>query len=192
MWALSLAPVAASNIISTDPLLTFFETAAMFAFVEGWSANRGEARRWYVLMWLAWGLAFLTKGPPGLLSLVGMIVFLAAHDRPRLRAIFPPLGLLLFAIVAFSWFGVVIAQDPDRLNYFLGYEVRDRIFTGVHKRHAEWYGAFEVYVPVLLAGTLPWSILATCAAGGVRQAWSSRRHVAAASDDRRHCCWPTG
>src|SRR5512139_2973096 len=34
VWALSLAPVAASNVVSTDPLLAFFETAAMFAFVE--------------------------------------------------------------------------------------------------------------------------------------------------------------
>jgi 4-amino-4-deoxy-L-arabinose transferase len=172
VWALSLAPVAASNVVSTDPLLAFFETAAMFAFVEAWSRQGTDARRWYVLMWLGWGLAFLTKGPPGLLSLVGMTVFLGMHDRSRLRRMFTPIGLVLFAIVAFSWFGVVIAQDPERLNYFLGYEVRDRIFTDVHKRNAEWYGGFEVYVPVLLLGTLPWSVLAVRAAGGIRPAWT--------------------
>jgi 4-amino-4-deoxy-L-arabinose transferase len=175
VWALSLAPVVSSNIISTDPLLTFFETAAMFAFVEAWSRQGTDARRWYVLMWLGWGCAFLTKGPPGLLSLLGMVVFLAVHERSRLKAQFPAAGLLLFAVVAFSWFGLVIAQDPARLDYFLGYEVRDRIFTGVHDRNAEWYGAFKVYVPVLLVGTLPWSFLAVRAAGGLRPAWSAVR-----------------
>lgn len=175
VWALSLAPVAASNIISTDPLLAFFETAAMFAFVEGWSRTGNDARRWYVLMWVGWGLAFLTKGPPALLSLLAMVAFLAIHDRPRLRAKFPPLGIVLFAVIAFSWFAIVIAQEPRRLDYFLGYEVRDRIFTGVHKRNAEWYGAFKVYVPVLLAGTLPWSVFALVAAGGIRRAWSDVR-----------------
>ena len=182
VWGLSLAPVAASNILSTDPLLAFFETAAMFAFVEGWSRSGSSARRWYVLMWLAWGCAFLTKGPPALLSLLAMVAFLSVHDRPRLRTIFPPLGLLLFTVVAFAWFGVVVAQDPDRLSYFLGYEVRDRIFTGVHKRNAEWYGAFKVYVPVLIAGTLPWSVFALRAAGGLRPAWSA---VRAALRDRQ-------
>ena len=173
VWALSLAPVAASNIISTDPLLAFFETAAMFAFVEGWSRSGADARRWFILMWLGWGLAFLTKGPPGLLALAGMAVFLGMHDRPRLREVFPPVGIVLFAVVAFSWFGVVIAQEPDRLDYFLGYEVRDRIFSDVHKRNAEWYGGFEVYLPVLLLGTLPWSVLAVRAAGGFRPAWAA-------------------
>jgi 4-amino-4-deoxy-L-arabinose transferase len=171
VWATSLAPGVASNVVSTDPLLVFFETAAMFAFVEGWSRGGPDARRWYVLMWLGWGLAFMTKGPPGLLPFFAMIGFLAAHDRARLRGLFPIAGLLLFAVVAFSWFGLVIAQQPDRLGYFLGYEVYDRVFTAAHNRNAHWYGAFEVYVPVLLAGTLPWWPLALVAAGGPRRAW---------------------
>jgi hypothetical protein len=45
----------------------------------------------------------------------------------------------------------------------------------VHKRNAEWYGAFKVYIPVLLAGSLPWSVLAVRAAGGLRPAWSAVR-----------------
>jgi 4-amino-4-deoxy-L-arabinose transferase len=191
VWSLSLAPVAASNIVSTDPLLTFFETAAIWAFVEAWSRQGTEARRWFVLMWLGWGLAFLTKGPPGLLPLLAMIVFLAIHDRSRLRAVFTPAGLLLFALVSFSWFGVVIAQEPDRLNYFLGYEVRDRIFTGVHKRNSEWYGAFEVYLPVLLFGTMPWLVFALRASGGIRAAWASARSALRARqpDALLLACW---
>ncbi len=172
IWALSFAPVVASNIISTDPILAFFETAAMYAFVEGWSREGTDARGWYVLMWLGWGLAFMTKGPPGLLPLAAMALYLGIHDRPRLRAMLVPSGVALFAVVAFTWFALVIAQQPDRLQYFLGYEVYDRVFTATHDRNSQWYGGFEVYLPVLIAGTLPWCVLALVAAGGPRRAFA--------------------
>lgn len=171
VWSLSFAPVIAANVISTDPLLTFFETAAMYAFVEAWSRDRADARRWYLAMWLGWGLAFLTKGPPGLLPLLAMTAFLAVHERGRLRALFAPTGVLLFLMVALSWFAVVVAQDPDRLGYFLGYEVYDRVFTRTHNRNSEWYGPLEIYLPVLLVGALPWAVIALRTAGGPRAAW---------------------
>jgi 4-amino-4-deoxy-L-arabinose transferase-like glycosyltransferase len=174
-WGLAFAPAIASNIVSTDPLLVLFETAAMYAFVEAWSREGPDSRRWFVLMWLGWGLAFMTKGPPGLLPLFAMILYLGIHDRARLRSMFAPAGLLLFAVVAFTWFLVIIGQQPDRLGYFLGYEVYDRVFTSVHDRNAQWYGALLVYVPVLIIGTLPWSTLAVVAAGGPAAAWRTFR-----------------
>ena len=175
VWGLSLAPVIGANIVSTDALLVLFETAAMYAFVEAWSRDGADRRRWLLAMWLGWGLAFMTKGPPGLLPLGAMVAFLAIHDRPKLRGLFAPPGLLVFAVVGFTWFAVLVYQEPDRLGYFLGYEVYDRVFTAAHARNAEWYGAFEVYLPVLLAGALPWWALALAAAGGPRGAWRSIR-----------------
>jgi len=175
IWSLSLAPLVGGNIISTDALLTLFETAAMFAFVEAWLRDGPDRRRWVLGMWLCWGLAFMTKGPPGLLPLAAMVAFLAAHDRARLRGLFPPLGLLLFGVVAFTWFAIIVRQQPDRIGYFLGSEVYDRVFTARHDRNAEWYGGFKVYLPVLLVGALPWWILAIAAAGGPRAAWARLR-----------------
>jgi 4-amino-4-deoxy-L-arabinose transferase-like glycosyltransferase len=174
-WSLSLAPVVAANIVSTDILLMFFETLAMFGFVEWWARSGDENRRWAIAMWIAWGLAFMTKGPPGLLPLGAMIAFMAIHDRARLRALFPVAGLLAFAVVAFTWFAIIVGREPDRLGYFLGYEVYDRVFTAVHKRNAAWYGAFEIYLPVLVVGALPWWGFALAAAGGPRAAWSRLR-----------------
>ena len=90
----------------------------------------------------------------------------------------------MFAVVAFTWFGILIAQQPDRLAYFLGYEVYDRVFTAAHDRNAQWYGAFEVYLPMLVAGTLPWSMLAVVAAGGPVAAWRRfRSHLRARNRD---------
>jgi 4-amino-4-deoxy-L-arabinose transferase len=181
-WSLSLAPMIAANIVSTDVLLVFFETAAMFAFVEAWARDGTERRRWLLAMWLAWGLAFMTKGPPGLLPLGAMVAFLAIHDRPKLRGLFLPAGVALFAVVAFTWFAVIVWQQPDRLGYFLGYEVYGRVFTGVHKRNAEWYGGFEIYLPVLLVGALPWWVLAVAAAGGPRALWPGLRDAMRSRD----------
>jgi 4-amino-4-deoxy-L-arabinose transferase-like glycosyltransferase len=175
VWSLSFAPFFAANIVSTDALLLLFETAAMWAFVEGWTRPDAMGRWWTRLMWLAWGLAFLTKGPPGLLPLFAVVAFLALHDRDRLRGLFDPIGLVIFAVTAATWFVLVIQQDPGRLQYFLGYEVYDRVFTSEHHRNAEWYGGLIVYLPVLLVGALPWSVLAMIAAGGTRSAWSRVR-----------------
>jgi 4-amino-4-deoxy-L-arabinose transferase-like glycosyltransferase len=172
VWSLSFAPFLSANIVSTDCLLLLFETGSMWAFVEAWSRPPEARRGWTRLMWLGWGLAFMTKGPPGLLPLLAMITFLALHDRRRLRGLFDPVGLLVFAVTAGAWFVLVILQDPGRLEYFLGYEVYDRVFTATHNRNAEWYGGLVVYLPVLLVGALPWSALAVAAAGGVRPAWS--------------------
>lgn len=182
VWALSLAPVIGANIVSTDALLVFFETAAMYAFVEAWYRDGADRRRWLLAMWLGWGLAFMTKGPPGLLPLGAMVAFLAIHDRPKLRGLFAPPGLLVFALVAFTWFAILVYQQPDRLGYFLGYEVYDRVFTAAHARNAEWYGGFKVYLPVFLAGALPWWVLALIAAGGPRGAWRSMREKVRARD----------
>jgi hypothetical protein len=150
--------------------------------VRAWPGGGHLDRRWVRLMWLAFGLAFMTKGPPGLLPLLAMVAMVAFHDRAELRRLFDPLGLLAFAAVAFTWFGLVIAQDPSRLGYFLGYEVYDRVFTDTHGRNSEWYGALEVYGPLLLFGALPWWPMALTAAGGPRRAWADFRARIAARD----------
>ncbi len=175
IWSLSFAPLVGANIVSTDALLVLFETAAMFAFIEAWLRNGAERHRWVLGMWLCWGLAFITKGPPGLLPLIAMLAFLGVHDRTRLRGLFPPLGLLIFAVVAFTWFAIIVYQQPSRLGYFLGSEVYDRVFTAKHDRNAQWYGGFKVYLPVLLVGALPWWLMAIAAAGGPRAAWARLR-----------------
>jgi 4-amino-4-deoxy-L-arabinose transferase-like glycosyltransferase len=180
--ALSLAPFMSANVVSTDVVLTFFETAAMFAFIEAWHHGAGLDRRWIRAMWLAWALAFMTKGPPGLLPLLSVVALLAWQDRSGLRRLFDPVGLLVFVVVAFSWFAIIIGRDPSRLDYFIGYEVYDRVFTGLHGRNSAWYGAFEVYLPVLLAGALPWWVFSLVAARGPRPAWSALRGRVRARD----------
>lgn len=173
VWATMLGPAAAANVITTDTLLTLWETLAMLFCVEAVS-NRGVGQRRAVhLMWLGWGLAFLTKGPPGLLPLLGVsAALLLARQASTLRVLFRPAGLVTFALVGGSWYAWVAVKHPDLVRYFAAYEIYDRLFTGVHQRHPEWYGAFLVYGRALAVSLLPWSAFAALAIG--RPGWHLR------------------
>ena len=144
-------PLLASHVVTTDTLLAF---ATMLAFAC-YAIARFEHRPVFIVwMWAAFGLAFMTKGPPALIGLAGIVAFHLLHKGgPRL---FPPLGLLLFAVIGFTWYAVVSARHEGLMSYFLGYEVFARIATDTHDRHPEWWGGFYVYGTSLLLGALPW------------------------------------
>jgi 4-amino-4-deoxy-L-arabinose transferase len=174
IFATSLIPFAAANLINTDYLLTAFETLAVLGFVRIWQApDRQEASRGRLWLWFGLGLAFMTKGPPGLLPLLPMLVFLRTLPAPR-PALFDVRAMLVFLAIALPWYIAVIVANPGLLGYFLGYEVFGRVFTGIHDRHAHWYGALQVYLPVLLLGMLPWSLVM---AEPLRALWRQHRSL---------------
>jgi 4-amino-4-deoxy-L-arabinose transferase len=108
-------------------------------------------------MWSGFSLAFLTKGPPGLLPFIAFFAFCVLTRGWRAASrLFPPAGIFLFALIGLSWYLAVIIADPQRLTYFVGHEFFERLFTSVHGRNSEWYGFLKVYLPVFLVGTCPW------------------------------------
>lgn len=159
IYATFLLPSLVSNVVTTDSLLALWTTLYAYAFIAGRQAPTVTLRRaWVSGAWAAAGLAFLTKGPPALLLLCGLLIF-AALDRKQqpLRQSFSVLGLGLFALIAGSWFALIIHDQPQLLRYFVLDETAGRIFSGAHGRHPVWYGGFYVYLPTLLLGALPWS-----------------------------------
>lgn len=158
VYACSLGPFLAANVVSTDNLLVLCETLAMYGFVRAAFGPSPTLRRGPLrLMWLGFGLAFLTKGPPGLLPLLAALVFVARRDgRAGLRRLFAPSGLAVFAVVGLSWYLAVVLLNPGLLRYFLQFELYDRLFTAAQHRHPQWYGWLVAYAPMLLLGTLPW------------------------------------
>lgn len=157
--ATTLLPFVAASVITPDTLLTLWETLALYAAWRAWSAETPRDRRlWPFVTGLAFGLAFLTKGPPGILFLPAFYLF-RLFPAGRRREAGPVLnwsGLAAFLIVGFGWFAWVIWQRHDLIGYFLGNEVAGRL-AGEHHRNSEWYGALVVYGPAFLLGGLPWN-----------------------------------
>lgn len=156
VYATMLLPIGAAQLITTDYVLAACETLAMWGFVEARFGGR-HPRAWLTLMWAGFGLAFLTKGPPGLLPLLAVLASdLATPGRVRPRAV-PWQGLLLFALIALPWYALVVARTPGLLGYFLGSEVVDRFASNDFARNGQWYGWIMIYLPTLLVGSLPWT-----------------------------------
>jgi 4-amino-4-deoxy-L-arabinose transferase len=150
-------PPLAANLVTTDTLLTFFEALQAVAFAELWWADTpARARRARLWLGIAAGLAFMTKGPPGLLVLAASLVFaFSARDRSALGRLFGWDALVAFALVGLTWYAIVAVREPGVLRYFLVEEVVARIASGMH-RNAEWYGALKIYLPTIALGMLPW------------------------------------
>ncbi len=153
----SPVPFLAANTINTDFMLAATEALAVCCYVQ---ARFGTGSRWWLdAMWAAFGLAFLTKGPPSLLPLLAVVVFHLSHRRPDL-SLWRPLGLLAYVVIGFGWFAVVTAQHPGLMDYFLGHEVYARVATDQLRRFPEWWGPLVTYLPTLTLGALPWLALA--------------------------------
>lgn len=157
IYATTLLPYVAAGVVTTDTLLTAWETLAVSAFVAGLIRPR---RSLQLLLWAGLGLAFLTKGPPGLLPLLAMAVFTVwRRDWSGLGWLFSGAGLALFAVIGLSWYLAVVLSAPGLWHYFIQYELIARVASATHHRHSEWYGAVLVYLPTFLFGALPWSLL---------------------------------
>ncbi len=158
-YASFILPSIASNIITTDGMLALWETIAISAYAYAiWGEDRTAAPTWMLVMWAAFGLAFLTKGPPGLLPLIAVVIHRLWRGR---SADSPPLrwlpGLCIMLVIGMSWFVLVVARQPELARYFVVDEIYGRVVTGEHGRNSEWYKAIVIYLPVLVLGTLPWT-----------------------------------
>jgi 4-amino-4-deoxy-L-arabinose transferase len=109
-------------------------------------------------MWAVFGLAFLTKGPPGLLPLLAIIPW---HIwRFRDGRLFHPGGLALFALLGLGWFGFITWKHPDLLSYYVREEVVGRMASDAFNRNPQWYKPLLIYAPVLFLGQIHWAWLA--------------------------------
>ena len=138
--------------LTTDPYLTAFETLMALAFFAWLSRQK---KRWYFTFWLATAAAMLTKGPPGLLPLAGLIpaVLLTGH-RLQLKKLFgTAAGWAIFVVVGLGWYLLVAFMNPGLLSYFLIDETVKRVASNAHQRSAPIY----YFLVLLPAGIFPWT-----------------------------------
>ena len=156
-YATMLLTFGASQLITTDYLLAAWTGLAMWAFIEARFGGHARPNRWIALMWAAFALAFLTKGPPALLTLLVIVVFDRLMPKAKSHRLLNASGVGLFLLLAAPWYIAVIHGHPGLFRYFIGDEVVNRVTTNEFGRHGEWYGWLQVYAPTLLLGTLPWT-----------------------------------
>ncbi len=161
--------VSRLNII--DMTLTFFFTAALFGYGM-WSSepDLSRGRPWLLLFYAGMALATLSKGLIGVVLPGGIAVLhlLFARRWRELPRIFPPSGIALYFALTVPWFWAVCRANPDFFDFFFVREHLMRYLTKVHDR----YEPFWFFVPILLAGVVPWTGMLLEALHAARGKWS--------------------
>ncbi|WP_439891399.1 glycosyltransferase family 39 protein [Ralstonia sp. 25C] len=118
------------------------------------SATRTQQRWWMWTCWASMALAVLSKGLIGVVlpGFVLVVYTLVARDWALWKRLHLVTGLIVFFAVSAPWFVLISARNPEFAWFFFVHEHFQRFTSTVHNRNAPlWY-----FVPLLLAGFLPW------------------------------------
>jgi 4-amino-4-deoxy-L-arabinose transferase-like glycosyltransferase len=172
IWVTSPLVIIFARTVIFDMPLTFFVTLAMASF---WLAEAEDFKHpWrHAIFFAAMGIGAITKGPVGfLLPLLSISAYLALRGRLRdIRKLRWGLGVLAFLALALPWFVAVSVRNPDFPKYAFWQESLLRFATGQARRP----GGPLYYVPVFLAGLLPWSVFLIFAGWNRLRAWRELR-----------------
>ncbi|MDR2489335.1 MAG: lipid IV(A) 4-amino-4-deoxy-L-arabinosyltransferase [Desulfovibrio sp.] len=137
-----------------DPMLTLWMSAALLCshFSLRASTRRTKARA-YVLLGLACGMGFLTKGFVALVIPAAASVPIFVLQR-RVKELFcyGPLSVLSAVALCAPWSIAIALREPDYWHYFFWVEHVQR-FAGEHAQHR---APFWFYLPYVFAGSIPW------------------------------------
>lgn len=158
--ALLLCPLTwvYGQLVILDALFTLWVLLAIVAFYLAVEATEHRQHRWRnawsAAGWVSIALAVLTKGPVGLV-LPLLITAPYAVSRGALRAILSLPGAILAAALVAPWVSMMERRLPGYLHYVMGVETWQRVATDTLRRSKPfWY-----FAPILLLGTLPWSVI---------------------------------
>ena len=167
--ASSLLVVALARIAIIDPMVSLALSGAAFAFAafaEGdASGDARRARRALYGFHVACAAAVLLKGLIGVVLPGGAVVFwsLLTGRWRTLARVFSPGPIVVFLALAVPWHVAMALRHPDFLQFYFVHEHFQRFATTEHHRE----GPVVYFVPVLLAGFLPW----TAFFGRFRETW---------------------
>ena len=158
------AAIGRINIL--DMPLAFFVCMAIWSGFRYYAAGERRRIRLY-LLYLFSALAFLAKGLIGIVFPFGVVfIWLALSRRWRETvALVSPVGILLFAAITLPWLILVQQANPDFFRFFFIQEHLLRYATRMHDRYQPIY----FYLPIILAGTLPWCAFLPEALRGFRR-----------------------
>src|SRR3989338_3186716 len=154
----SLLYVLMGHINTLDMGVSFFLTLGIVGLLLGQAqADRKKRRNWMLVAWAGLALAVLSKGLMGLV-LPGAALFIycvVQRDFGVLKRMHWLPGLAVFLVITVPWFVLVMKANPEFFERFFIYEHYTRFTTKQHGRYQPWY----YFIPILLAGALPWTVL---------------------------------
>jgi 4-amino-4-deoxy-L-arabinose transferase-like glycosyltransferase len=160
--------VVMAHVDTLDMGVTAFMTLTLCAWLLALrdGATAAETRNWMWLAWAAAGLALLSKGLQGLVlpGAVFIVYTLVERDYAPWKKLHPVTGLAIFLLITAPWFIAVSIANPEFPHFFFIHEHFERFLTKEHHR----YQPFYYFIGILLAGMLPWTVMAL---DGLLAAW---------------------
>jgi 4-amino-4-deoxy-L-arabinose transferase len=141
-----------------DSMETCFITLSICCFYPALEAAGMRRAGWLALIGIFSGGAFLVKGFIAFAVPVMVFVpFLLIQRRWKELFTLPWIPLAAAVAVSLPWSLAIAAREPDFWRYFFWEEHIRRFFSQAHAQHDNpfWY-----FIPVFIAGAIPWSLIA--------------------------------
>ncbi|MBY0462112.1 MAG: glycosyltransferase family 39 protein [Alphaproteobacteria bacterium] len=159
-----------SRLIILDMPVSVLVTLILYSFYQGFETEPGHKRRfWFYCFSIACALGVLTKGIMAL-AIPGPIIVIwlsLTGGWKRVLPVYLPTSLTLFFLIAAPWHILVSLKNPEFAYKYFIVEHFMRYTTDVHLRYKPiWF-----FVPILIAGFLPWTAFIPAA---IADAWKNR------------------
>lgn len=147
--------VACGRFLILEGVLTMLVVASLLAGAAA-DGPCGWSWRWWGLSAICCAAAVLTKGPVAVVLITPPLVawqWLTARSRPSQLRLWS--AFLLFSLaIALPWFVTTVSRRPEFASYFLWQHNLNRFLSGTNHPQSWWF-----YVPVLLIGVFPWTVV---------------------------------
>lgn len=152
-----------------DPMISLWLMAAMVSYYLTLKATTTKAKLGgYVLLGLACGMGFMTKGFLALAIPVLAVIPIVIQQR-KIKELFcyGPLAVVVALLLSLPWVLAVAQREPDYWNYFFWVEHIQRFAED----NAQHKAPFWYYILILIAAVLPWLALLP---GSLLKGWRER------------------
>jgi len=158
VYTTMLLPFGAANIGRPDTPLVFATTATLYCFWRSIMPNATNVAIWKMLLCVAIAWGFEMKATAVLVPVAPMFLYLLLTHQALsyFTTLWSIVGLLLFAGVGLSWFIYTAIVLPGAGAFLWDSLVTGRLVTATYGRNPTFLAGVKMYVPTLLAGTMPW------------------------------------